>query len=266
MPPGGGYPAPGTPGFGSVAPAAKGLALTALILGIAAFLAGLVPVLGMIIGLVAIIFAIFALVKKQSKAFAITGGALGAVGMVVSLIATLLLGGMALGAAEALKEETDVTVQSPESDNGKDSEAPSETAGTRENPVAIGTTISGKEYEVVVNSVTRDATEQVLAANSFNKAPAEGNEYLVVNLTITYTGADSGFDAMVRSEYVSAEGKVFDGLATIAVAPEPALQLEELYTGASTTGNRVLQVPSGDAGLLRISPGILANEVFVALQ
>ncbi|MFF1635834.1 hypothetical protein [Leifsonia sp. NPDC058248] len=48
------------------------------------------------------------------------------------------------------------------------------------------------------------------------------------------------------------------------VAPDPALGADELYKGASATGNLVLAIPADGKGLIRVTPGILAKDVFIA--
>jgi hypothetical protein len=143
--------------------------------------------------------------------------------------------------------------------------APDEALGSRDNPYPLGTVIHGKEYDVTVNSVTVGATDAVLAANMLNQAPPEGQSYAVINLTITYTGEGSGFADFVTVAYVASTGEVYDGLGTVTVAPEPTIGLDELYSGGTVTGNKVLPIPDGETGLLRVSPGVMANEVFVAL-
>lgn len=62
--------------------------------------------------------------------------------------------------------------------------------GTRENPYPVGSVIDNDEWRVVVNSVTLGATDAVIAGNSFNEPPADGNEYILVNYSVTYLGAD----------------------------------------------------------------------------
>ncbi len=90
--------------------------------------------------------------------------------------------------------------------------------GTRENPAAIGSTVKGNEWTVVINSVTLNATDAVLAANQFNDAPDAGTEYILVNYTATYTGsdADGQMPAFVGIEYVTAAGVSVDGLDKIS--------------------------------------------------
>jgi hypothetical protein len=148
-----------------------------------------------------------------------------------------------------------------------DTEADPETAaGTRDNPLPIGSTITGENFDVTVNSVTLNATDEVMAANPFNTAPPAGSSYAVVNLTILYKGEDSSTPALVGITYVSSTGEVNEDFE-ISVAPEPNLSLlDELYTGASVTGNTVIVVPDGDSGTIRVRPDLFGDEFFVAIQ
>jgi hypothetical protein len=63
--------------------------------------------------------------------------------------------------------------------------------------------------------------------------------------------------------YVSADGNVFDSLNKIVIAPDPQLGADELYNGASATGNIAIQIPAAADGLIRVRPGVIADEVFV---
>jgi len=239
-----------------------GLAIAALVGGIVAFFSGLAPFWGIIVALAAVILGIIALRRGQSKGLALTGLILGAVGGVVSIIATIVFV-VALVAAGNLGN---VTV-----DPGTGQEQPGEEPpvvagpdGSRENPLAIGATISSDEFDVVVNSITVDATDEVVGENMFNDHPEDGMIYSLVNASITYTGSDSSYASFVSFALVSDTGEVYDSTDTFVVAPD-GFGLDELYNGGTVTGNVALQVPSDFTGLLRVRPGLLADELFFAL-
>ena len=82
----------------------------------------------------------------------------------------------------------------------------SEDVGTREHPARIGDTLTGKEWTVVVNSFDPDATAEVMAENQFNEEPGDGKEYALVNLTVTYTGTDSGYAEFLSVAFVGDNG------------------------------------------------------------
>ncbi|NLH69797.1 MAG: hypothetical protein GX454_06430 [Brooklawnia sp.] len=130
---------------------------------------------------------------------------------------------------------------------------------------SLGTTISNDEWSVAVNSLTPDATEQAMASNQFNQAPAEGRTYALANITTTCLGVDSSIPLLVSIDYVTAAGNVVESDETLAVIPDQNSS-SELLTAASVTGDIGLMIPSGDDGLLRVPPGILADQVFVAIR
>ncbi|MCL2465824.1 MAG: DUF4352 domain-containing protein [Micrococcales bacterium] len=140
-------------------------------------------------------------------------------------------------------------------------------AGTRENPYPIGSTVKGKEWDVTINSVTLDATAAVMAENQFNDPPGEGQQYALVNITVTYTGTDSS-TPWTTIKYVGADGSTSSGSDSFAVAPEAFDSLTELYQGGTATGNIVLQVPTEapETGVLSVEPDMMGDKSFVAVQ
>ena len=163
-------------------------------------------------------------------------------------------------------EETTVPSEAPSTDTATPqatSEPIASGLGTREQPLPLGTTIGTDEWQVTVNSFTADATEAVLGENQFNDPPAEGNTYALVNVTLTRVAAEAATPFGVQVSYITAGGNVVTTTDAMVVAPE-ALGFDELYGGASVTGNVVLEIPAGDAGVLRVEPGFLADEAFVA--
>ncbi len=140
--------------------------------------------------------------------------------------------------------------------------------GTRENPLPLGSVIEGDEWTVTINSIDLDATDTVMGANQFNDAPAEGDVYILINYTVTYTGddPDGQMPAMVGIDYVTGGGNTVDELGTMAVAPDAIDSLSALYNGASATGNEAIAVPTPVDGVLAVSPGMFDDKVFVAVQ
>ncbi|MDO4242440.1 MAG: hypothetical protein Q4C85_01510 [Actinomyces sp.] len=165
-----------------------------------------------------------------------------------------------VGSAAAGSAETeDVVEASPEAE-----------AGTRENPLPLGTEISSAEWKVVVNSVTFAANDAVLSENMFNEQPPAGEEYILINYTVTYIGDDpeGQVPAWVTVNYVSPDGVTIDGLDTMAVAPDAIDTMTTLYAGGTVEGNIVLSIPSDRAtdGVIAVEPGLLEDTVFVAVQ
>lgn len=153
-----------------------------------------------------------------------------------------------------------------EGDDSAD-EGASET-GTRDNPAALGATIEGDEWTVVINSVELDAVDAVLEENDFNDKPDPGTTYIGINYTVTYTGddADGQYPAMVGLEYVTGDGVTVDGLDKLLIGPDELDTISPIYEGASVTGNRFIQVPDPVDGVLAVTPGMFSDKVFVATK
>lgn len=142
------------------------------------------------------------------------------------------------------------------------------TAGTREDPLPLGTPIEGGDWVVTVNEVTPDATDAVMAANQFNDAPAEGTQYLLADVTVEYTGDESEMIMLGTGfAFVTATGATIDTGDAFVVGPDELDTAQELYNGGTAQGNVVLQVPEGADGLLRVTTGMFGGEkTFVALD
>lgn len=77
----------------------NGLAIAALVLGIIAFLFGWAGFFNLLVAALAVVFGIIALVKHQSKGFALTGTILGGLGLLTSLIVGIFFSAAILSSA-----------------------------------------------------------------------------------------------------------------------------------------------------------------------
>lgn len=225
-------------------------------------------ILGWVLLPVAFVLAIVALVvKDKPRKMAVWALVISVVGTVAGGVAFMGSVGKAIDDSFGTSTPT-VKVSEPASGTSEEpadqkTEPAASEAGTRGNPHPLGTTVASDDWEVTVNSFTPDATEAVLAENEFNDKPADGSTYALVNVTLKRVAAEAGTPMEVDVSYVTAAGNVVTIADAFAVAPD-ALSINELYEGASVTGNVVLQIPTGDAGVLRIRPGILSDETFFA--
>lgn len=242
----------------------KGLAIAALVVGIVAFLTGLVPFLGLILGLAAVVLGVIALVKRQPKGLAITGTALGAVALIVSLIATLVAGALTaavVGAASEVAEQAEVTAPGVESDGEEASDQ-----GTRENPYPLGTMVSSDEWDVTITSFTPNVTDEVAAANTFNEAAPAGSQYAMIEASATYKGADESTSMFVGIDYITADGTIISTWDSLVVGIEPKFGQTSMYAGGTDAGKLVFLIPSDADGVLRVTPGMFADDVFIAIS
>lgn len=274
----------GAPPSSGVGRTRNTLGLVALVVAVLGTVFALVHgamIVGWILLPIAFVLSVVALVQHgRPKGMAVAALVVSIVGTVVGVVAfmgavgdavddafnTPVSGTAQSGSASASGEPTGSATPDGEADDGSGDTTDSDTPlGTRENPYPLGTAISGDDWTVTVNSFDADATDQVLAANQFNDAPAAGSVYALANVTITYTGDSSGYALETGTDFVTAAGNVIGSGDSMVVAPD-AIGLDELYPDASVTGNVVFEIPAGDAGLLRVRPGILSDEAFVALS
>lgn len=262
------YPQP-EPQYTQPAPPPAGrnvLALVALIVSIVGFIFACIPgalIVGWILLPIAFILALVSLFLKG------TGKSLGIAGLIISVVGTIV-GVVVFFAVVAVSFNdafnTDTTIMEQPAAETSAGQAPIEQAapasGTRENPIAVGSTITSGDWTVVVNSFNPDGSAIVAEANSFNEAAPAGAHYALVNYTVTYTGANSAYAAEVGVDLVTAGGNVINSFDTPVVLTDN-FGLDELFTGASASGSAAFLVPDGQEALIRVRPGIIADEVFV---
>lgn len=223
----------------------------------------LLPI-GFILGIVSLFL------KGKVKWQGVTAIIVSVVGTIVAAIVFTVVVATAFtdafgGSDVEVGEPTTVT---EEAEPATEEEPAAAAAGTRENPIPLGTPFSSSDWTVVVNSVTLNATDQILAENQFNEAPDAGTEYILVNYTLTYIGKDAEgqMPAFVGVDFVTAGGVTVDSLSKVVIGPDEMNSLSALYEGASATGNRAMQVPTPVDGVLAIRPGMMADKIFVAIQ
>jgi len=268
-------PTPEPTPYAAAPPApAKGGALTlwALIVAIVAIVAAIIPGLSFVAWLPAVaatILGIIGLVSKAaSRGKAITAVILGPIALLVAIIVSV--GTFAAGVSDALpsvSSGSETTVDEP-----AEEEPEATDVGTRENPAPAGSTVvisdnSGETYEISFGKANLDATKAIAAENMFNDKADKGFRYILVPVTFTYVGTETGTPWIdVQLEFVSAAGTTHDSTSTFAVAPKPITDINELYPEASATGNLVLMVPEADIekGTLAVST-IFSEKYFVSI-
>ncbi|WP_019181972.1 DUF308 domain-containing protein [Microbacterium yannicii] len=225
----------------------------------------LLPI-GFILGLVAVFL------KGKAKWSAVTAIIVSAVGTIIGVIVFFAVVATSFndafgGTSAEVSTQNDTSVVE-ESDEPAAEEELTAAVGTRENPAPLGSTIEGAEWTVVINSVTQNAQDQIIAENQFNEAPDAGHEYILVNYTATYTGtnADGDIPAIVGVEYVTAGGVTVNSYDKLVVPPGQIDSTSTLYSGAAATGNVSFHVPTPADGVVAVRPGLVADKVFVAIQ
>jgi hypothetical protein len=250
--------------------------LIALIAAALGFIFACIPgalIVGWILLPIAFVLAIVSLFFKDKVKWT------GVTALIVSIVGTIV-GFVVFSAVVATSFDNafgsgGTTVAAPSGAAGTKDQAaakedPAAKAGTRENPYPIGSVIESDDWRVVINSVTLAATDVVVAANEFNKPPAKGSQFMLVNYSATYIGDDANgqMPAFVSIEYVTTKGTTVNGLYKVVVAPKPIDTTSTLYKDGTATGNMAIEVPTATAGqgVLAVRPGMLGDKVFVAVK
>lgn len=269
--------------------------LIALIVAIVGFIFACIPgalIVGWILLPIAFVLSIVGLVLSgKAKGTSIAAIIISIIGVIVGFIVFFVVVGSAFDEAFG-GEDVEITAPEEEAENEGDEEPGGDEEsdggeepgggadsndegdggtgeeGDRDTPVTLGSTISSEDWDVTITNFDRDATEEVLAANEGNEDPKEGNTYAVIDFEVTYTGDESATPwTDIDFAYVTEDGKTIHPFDTKAISPEPRFaDLGELYEGGSDNGKELVEIPGDDNGLLRVTPGLFADDVFVALD
>lgn len=181
----------------------------------------------------------------------------------VAAATVVIVGGMLTLAA------CDVT----DADGDASSDTGTTQTGTRDNPVPAGAPTQVGDWTVAMAPATTDATEVVLAENQFNSPPAEGRQFLMTEMSVTYDGTDSQTPwASLSVKFVGTDGNTYGTGSDdyCGVIPANLSDLGEMYAGASGAGNVCVSVPStavdGGAWSVEESFSFSGNPVFFALS
>lgn len=225
-------------------------------------------IVGWILLPIAFILSLVALFQRDKpKRMALAALIIAIVGSIAGVLA--FFSSVAGAFDEAFSDEPLTAEEAPPATDDTDDPAPApeqqDEQGTRANPFPLGSTLSNDEWSVTVNSFDANATDAVLAENQFNDEPGPDQTYALANLTVTYLGNESGTPWEITVAYITESGNVINSHDALAVTPDE-LSHNELYTGASATGNISFMIPQDDAGVLRVQAGLFGEEVFVAIS
>ncbi|TFD75427.1 DUF4190 domain-containing protein [Cryobacterium sp. Sr8] len=263
------------------APAKNGLATASLVIGILAVIGAFIPFVNYGSGLLATVGAVLGLVaviqkaKRNKTAFA---------GLIISVLAIILsvtmavayTAGFAASVADSVGSDS-VAVDEPAADDDELAAEPAPEpaeSGTRENPAALGTMINVEEsgqpvWEITPGKSILDANSVIADANMFNDVPDAGMVWAMLPLTIKYVGTETGNPLIdISVKFVSAAGTTHEQFDKSAVTPNDLSSLNEMYPGASATGNVAVMIPIADAaaGTWAVAGSMFGEDFFFAAQ
>lgn len=236
----------------------KAITITALILAGVALILCWVPIVNnavFVLGLIAVVLAVIALVVTRRgssimKGMAVASLAVGALSIIGVLATQAIYASMLDGITDAVSgsdaDESGNTSASEPASPGSNPPAtpgPSAVAGSASQPLALGAAAAiGKEYQVAVTSVKLDANAEVAAANQFNDPP--GGQYILVQMSVTYVGAEEGTPWIDLSEtFVGTDARQYDASACGAVVDQGAMQVPTLENGGNASYEVCMDVP-----------------------
>lgn len=266
------------PDPGPLPPAASptrsnGLATAGFVLGLLALLGSWIPLLNVVAILLAVVGLVLAGVGLAKSKKANAGKGLSIAGLVLGVLAILfaiLINAVFVSAVdEAIDEATDTSVQVSGEGNGASEGASHEDSAigtTRDHPAPLGSSITGDDWTVKVNSV------KTIDQDSIGQKAQAGSTLLLINLTATYNGDDEqGESPWVNVKFVTADGKTtidsVDG-STLFLADKTFDSLKTVYDGGKVTGDQIIEVPADNwqGGVLAVSPDLLSDDTFVAVK
>ena len=265
------WPQPGAP---TPAPTqgSNGLAVAGFVLGILGFLGSFIPIVNIGAIVLALIGAVLAAVGLARSKSVRAGKGLAVAGLVLSVLAVIIaiIIDVAVGSAvdKAVEDTTSTTVKTPSSTHDQGSSGGSESSKigtTRANPAPIGTSVTGDDWTVKINSV------KTANQDSMGQAAEVGKVLLVVNMTATYDGHDEQGDSPFSTvKYVAPNGRSYDGIDgnTLFIPHNQFDLMKTLYHGASEMGNDMIEIPAANwrQGVLSVSPGMFSDDTFVAVK
>lgn len=261
----------------------SGLAVTALVCGLLGMVIALIPILGIFgiaLGLVAVVLGLIGRSKAKKgeaagKGMALAGAITGVLAVTLGIVGLVIVGN-AFNELESVFDE-----EAPAFSTGSDVAAPSappatagamepsdtdssdtstqSTAGSRDNPVPLGTIASFEDWDVSIDEVKLNATEEVMSANDFNSEPENG-QYALITFTFTYTGEGEG-NAMFafKAVLVGSDARQYETYECMAVTPNSMSDAPTLEQGGTFTGSECFDVPPDvldDGAHLFIEPTI----------
>ena len=253
-----------------------GLAIASMVLGIIALLLSWVPVINNLAAVLAVVglgLGIPALLRARrgtagGKGLAITGLVTSVLALVL-VIATQVFYASVLDEVErSLDEELNgapADAVAPELIDPLTEEAPAPAADV----VPLGVPAQVGDYQVSVDAVQLDGDAAVAAANEFNEAPT--GQYVIAQLTVTYTGAEEGTPGWdLSAVFHGTDARQYSDADCMAALADDAMEAPTLNPGGSDTFQFCMDVPPSaiPGGQLSVEPTMSFEDerVYYAVQ
>ena len=133
---------------------------------------------------------------------------------------------------------------------------------SRDNPAALGETLTVGQWDVAINSFNPDATEQIVNGNMFNIPPDDGTVYSLLNVTFTNKGTEKTLPFLAFA-FIDEAGQTYYDYDNL-VALEDSYYLLDLEPGQQGTGSVAIQIPAGASGVLQVTDVLGTSIAYVS--
>ncbi len=130
---------------------------------------------------------------------------------------------------------------------------PEPDGSSRDLALPIGSSAEIGGWVIVVNSVTPDGTDAVMAENRFNDPPETGKQFFIVNVSATYNGDDepSRLFSDVSISALGPSSVAYQNFIDLCgVIPDELNNFVDVFKGGTITGNVCWSVLEEDVPML----------------
>ena len=146
---------------------------------------------------------------------------------------------------------TPVTAVAPIVEVTDESASTSTGSGSRDNPIPFGQTAKiHPDWEMTVISVTPDAADLLLTEDSFNEPPADGQQFFLATVRLTYVGETSDEFYVSDLNAVGQSAVGYNQFDDYCGSIPDELPSRELFTGGTIEGNVCWSIATEDADSL----------------
>jgi hypothetical protein len=251
-----------------------GLAIASMVLGIIALLLSWVPIINNFAAVLAVVglgLGVPAFLRARRGTHGGTGMSI--TGLVTSIVAIVVVIATQAFYSEVIDEvereiNEGVAGVASASPSAPSAEAAVDVDDAAET-VALGVPAQVGDYEVTVDAVELDANASVAAANEFNEPPT--GQYVVTQLTVTYTGATEGLPGFdLTAVFHGSDARQYSDSECSAYLADDAIDAPTLNPGGSDTFQFCMDVPPTAiaGGQLSVEPTVSLSQderVFFAL-
>jgi hypothetical protein len=154
------------------------------------------------------------------------------------LVTLLSLGTGSTVSAQATPQATSAAVQG---------------TGTREDPIRRGQSVEIGDWTVEIVGFKQNALDAIMAENPYNDPPADGEQFAMVTMTLTYNGTDIGSLFDLDFKAVGASNVAYTTYENdCGVVPNDPYSVSDVFPGGSVKVNYCWAIKSSDAKSLLV--------------